>query len=90
MQPKCMVSFRKAEECRTYSFNNIVDQLLCFVDLVLAVCHDKTMQVLLLVACVRGVGTTFTLFHGPFSTNCDFGARVLLHGFERVTTRTDQ
>lgn len=75
---------------RTYSFNDIVDQLLGLVDFVLAICHDETVQILLLIACMSGIRATLALFDGAFSTDCDLCAGVLLHGLERVTTRTDQ
>lgn len=38
-----------------YRFDDVVDQLLCLFHLFFGVCHDKTVEVLLLVAGVRSI-----------------------------------
>lgn len=75
---------------KTYGFNNVVDQLLGFIDLLLGVCHDQAMKIFLLVASVSGVGTTLSFFNGSLSTDGDFGLRFSFHLFERVSTRSDK
>jgi hypothetical protein len=71
-------------------FNNIVDQLLGFVDLLLGICHDQTMKILLLVASVSGIRTAFSFLNGSLSTDSDFGLRFSFHFLERVSTRSDK
>lgn len=56
-----------------YRLDDVVDELLGLVDLLLSVGHDETVQVLLLVAGVRSVRATFTLFDGSFAANGNLG-----------------
>jgi hypothetical protein len=71
----------------TYSFDNIVDQLLGFVDLVFGVRHDQAVQIFVKVAGVSSVRLALAFFDRAFATNGDLGARLGLHLFECVTTR---
>lgn len=77
-------------EVATYSLNDIMDELLRFVDLLLSVCHDQAVQVFLLVTGVSGVRSTFTLLDRAFAANRNLGARFGLHFLERVSTRADE
>lgn len=74
----------------TYSLDNLVYEPLCFVDLLFRVCHDQAMEVLVLVAGVSSVRFALALLDRALATDCDLGARLCLHLFERVTTRTDE
>lgn len=74
----------------TYSFNDVVNQLLGLVHLLFGVCHDQTMEILLLVTGVGGVRTAFSFLHGSFATNGDFSLRFSLHLFQRVSTGADK
>ena len=73
-----------------YRFNDVVDQLLGFVDLLFSICHDQAVQILILVAGVSGVRFSFALFDRAFASNCDLGAGLGLHLFQRISTRSDQ
>jgi len=64
-----------------YRFDNIVNQFLGFIDFVLGVCHDKTMEIFFLIAGVSGVRTTFALLDRAFATNGNLGTRFSLHLF---------
>ena len=74
----------------TYSFNDVVDELLRFVDLFLGVGHDKTMQILFLVAGVGGIRAAFALFDGSFSTDGNLGAGFVFHLLEGISTGSDK
>ena len=74
----------------SYRLDDIVDQLLGFVDLLFCVCHDQTMEVFVLVAGVSSVRFSFALFHRAFASNGNLGAGVLLHSLESVTARADE
>jgi hypothetical protein len=74
----------------TYSFNDIVNQLLRLIDLVLGIGHDKTMQIFFLVAGVSSVRSAFALLDGAFASNGNLGARLGFHLLERVSTRANQ
>lgn len=75
---------------RSYRLDNIMDQFLRLVDLVFSVGHDQTVQILLLIARVRGVGATFAFFDGPFTADGDLGARFRLHLLQSVATRANE
>ena len=79
-----------AREGKTYRLNDVVNQLLGFVDLFFGVCHDQTVQVFLLIAGMGGIGAAFSLFYGSFSTDGDFGAGFGLHLLEGVTTGSNE
>ena len=74
----------------TYCLNDVVDKLLRLVDLLLSVCHDQTVEILLLVAGVSCVRSSFPLLDGAFATNCNFCARFRFHLLERVSTRANE
>ena len=74
----------------TYRLDDIVDQLLRFVDLVFGVGHDQAVQILFLVAGVSCVRTTFALLDGAFATDRNLCAGLGLHLFERVASRADK
>ena len=57
----------------TYSFNDVMDQLLCLVDFLFGISHDQAMKILFLVAGMGGIGTAFSFLYGSFSTNGNFG-----------------
>ena len=63
-----------------------MDELLGLVDLLLGVRHDQTVQVLLLVAGVRCVRSSFTLLDGALATDRNLGAGLRLHLLEGVST----
>ena len=71
--------FKGGMGAATYGFNDIVDQLLGLVDLILGVGHDKTVEVLFLVAGVSGVGTTLAFLDGALAADGNLGARLCLH-----------
>jgi hypothetical protein len=70
--------------------NDVVNQLLGFVDLVFGVGHDQTMQILLLVAGVGGVGATFAFFDRSFTTDGNLGSRFGLHLLQGVAARANE
>jgi len=70
--------------------DDIVDQLLCLVDLVLGVGHDKAVEVLFLVAGMRGIRATFAFLHRALSANSNLGAGFCFHLLECVATRSDE
>jgi hypothetical protein len=62
-------------ERNTNRLNDIVDQLFGLVDLVLGVGHDEAVEILLLVAGMGSIRTSFALLDGALSTDGDLGAR---------------
>lgn len=66
-------------EEETYSFNDIVDELLRLVDFFFGICHDQTVKIFLLVTGVSCIRATLALFHGALATNGNLGTRVILH-----------
>lgn len=74
----------------TYGFNDVVNQLLGFIDLLFGVCHNQAMEILLLVAGVSGVRTALSFLHGSFATDGDFSLRFSLHLLQRVSTGADK
>jgi hypothetical protein len=78
------------EVAETYSFNDIVDQLLRLVDLLFSIGHDKTMQIFFLVAGVSSVRSAFALLDGAFASNSNLGTGFGFHLLERVSTRANQ
>ena len=74
----------------TYSLDDVVDQLLGLVNLLLGICHDQTVEILLLVAGVSGVGPTLAFLDGTLSTDGDLGAGLCFHFLQSVTTRADK
>ena len=71
-----------------YRFDDVVDQLLGFVDFFLGLCHDQTVKIFFLVASVSGIRSTFSFFDGAFASDGNFGARLGLHLLQGVSTRT--
>lgn len=63
----------------TYSFNDVVDELLRLVDFFFGICHDQTVKIFLLVTGVSCIRATLALFHGALATNGNLGTRVILH-----------
>lgn len=74
----------------TYSFNDIVNQLLGLVDFVLGIGHDQAVEILFLVARVGSVGPALTFLDGTFASNSNLGTRFRLHLLECVATRADE
>jgi hypothetical protein len=74
----------------TCSFNDIVDELLRLVDLLFSIGHDKTMQILFLVAGVSSVRPAFALLDGALASNGNLGTGFGFHLLERVSTRANQ
>ncbi len=74
----------------TYSLDDVVNELLGLVDLLLGVRHDQAMQILLLVAGMSCVRSTFALFNGAFATDRNLCARLRLHLLEGVSTRSNK
>ena len=77
-------------ERRTHGFDDVVDKLLRLVDLLLRLRHDETVQVLLLVAGVRGVGSALALLDGALASDGDLGAGILFHLLQSVATRANE
>jgi len=75
---------------RRSSFNNVVDELLSFVDFLLGVRHNQAMKIFLLVRCVSCIRTTFSFFDGSFSTDSNFGLTFSLHFFEGIATGSNE
>ncbi len=71
-------------------FNDVVDQLLRFVDLLFRICHDQTMQILFLVARMSCVRSTFSFLDGSFAANCDLREGLCLHLLQCIATRPDE
>lgn len=74
----------------TYRFDDIVNQLLRLVDLLLRVRHDQTMEILLLVAGVSCVRTSFALFHRAFATDSDLRTGLGLHLLQSIASRANK
>lgn len=83
-------SVQNSDWSSTYCLNDVVDEFLGFVNLLLSIAHNETMEVLVLVAGVSGVRLPFALFDRAFAANGDFGTGLLFHLFQRVTTRTNE
>lgn len=75
---------------RRSSLDNVVDELLGFVDLFFGICHDQAVQVFFLITGVCGIGSTFAFFDRAFASNCNFGARFRLHFLEGIATRSNK
>lgn len=86
---KCSGKFEDSWD-GTYSFDDIVDQLLCLIDLVFGVGHDQTVKVFLLVTGMSCVRSAFSFFHGAFATNGNLGTGLAFHLLEGIATRTDE
>ena len=52
-----------------------MDELFGLVDLLLRICHDQTVQILLLVAGMSGIRTALALLDGALATNGNLGTR---------------
>ena len=74
----------------TYRLDDVMNELLCFVDLVLCVGHDQAVQVFLLIARVGSIRTTLALLDGAFSTNRNLGARFSLHLLQSIATGSNE
>jgi hypothetical protein len=61
------------------SLNDVVNQLLGLVHLFFGVGHDQAVEILLLVAGVGSIRSTFALLDGALATNGNLGARICLH-----------
>lgn len=85
-----LVMTSRKEDLFTHCLNNVVNQFLRFVDLVLGIGHDQTMQILFLVAGVSRVRTTFSFFDRALATNGNLGTRLSFHFLERVASRSDK
>jgi hypothetical protein len=75
---------------RTYSFNDVVNQLLRLVDLLLGVGHDQTVKIFLLIAGVSGVRSTFSFLDGALSADGNLGSGFCFHFLQGISTRTDK
>lgn len=74
----------------TYSLNDVVDQLLSFVDFLLRICHDQTVEILLLVASVSGIGPALAFLDGAFSANGNLSLGFCFHFLQCVATRANE
>lgn len=74
----------------TYRLDDVVDQFLGFVDFLLRVGHDQTMEILFLVTRVGSIRPAFAFFDGTFATNGNLSAGVCLHLLQCVTTGSDK
>lgn len=74
----------------THGLDDVVDELLRFVDLLFSIGHDQTVKIFFLVAGVSGVGAAFALLDGAFTTDGNLRLRLSLHLLQRVATRTDK
>lgn len=74
----------------TYGLNDVVNELLGFVDLLLRIGHDQAVQVLLLVASMGGIRATLSFLNGALSTNSDLSLRFSLHLLQGVSTRANK
>lgn len=79
---------RRWDRIATHRLNYVVHQLLGLVHLFFGVCHDQTVEILFLVACVSGVRAAFALLDGAFATNGNLGTRLGLHFLQGVSTRS--
>jgi hypothetical protein len=79
-----VLSFRD----RGSRLDNIVHQLLCFVNLLFSICHNQTMKVFFLVASVSSVRSAFSFLDGAFATDSNFCTGLGLHLLQSVSTRT--
>jgi hypothetical protein len=75
---------------RRSSFNDVVNELFRLVDFLLGVRHDQAVQVLLLVAGVSCVRSSFALLDGALATNSNLCAGLRLHLLERVSTGANE
>ncbi len=64
---------------KTYSLNDVMNQLLGLIDLLLSIGHNQAMKIFLLVAGMSGVRTTFSFLHGTLSTDGDLGSGFCFH-----------
>ncbi len=74
----------------TYSFDDVMDQFLCFINFLLSVCHDQTMEIFLLVTGMSGIRATFSFLYGSFSSDGNLGLRFSLHLLESISTWSDE
>ena len=75
---------------KTYSLNDIVDELLGLVDFLLGIGHNQAVQVLFLVAGVSCIRASFALLHRALATDCNLCLGFCFHLFERVSTRANE
>ena len=75
---------------KTYRFDDVIDEFFGFVDFLFCVCHDQTMEILLLIGSVRSITSALSFFYGSFSANGDFGSRFRLHFLQCMSTRADE
>lgn len=78
------------EQAQTYRLDDIVDQLLRFVDLVFSIRHDQAVEVLVQIARVSGIRLALSFFDRAFASDGDLGTGLGFHLFECVTTRADE
>ena len=90
MQPRIISNALQTNSGETHSLNDVMDQLLCLVDLLLRIGHDQTMKIFLLVAGVSGIRTTFSFLDGSFSTDSNLGSGFSFHFLQGVSTRSDE
>ena len=73
-QDQVAVNVRMQGPCDgTYRLDDVVDQLLCLVDLFFRVGHDEAVQVFILVAGVSRVRLAFALLDGTLAADGDLG-----------------
>lgn len=72
----------------THRLDDIVHQLLGFVNLFFRVRHDQAVKVLFLIASVSRVRATFALLDGTFASNSNLGTGLGLHFLQGVSTRS--
>jgi len=77
-------------ERRVSRLNDIVNQLLGFVDFVLVVGHNQAVEVLFLIARVSRVRSTLAFLDGSFAANGNLGAGLRLHLLQSVATRANK
>ena len=74
----------------TYRFYDVVNQFLSLIYLLLGICHNKTVQVFVLVTGMSSVRLSLALLDGAFAADSDLGSRLRLHLLERVTAWADE
>jgi hypothetical protein len=74
----------------TYSFNDLVNELFGFCNLLLGIGHNQAVEVLVLVAGMGSIGLALTFLDGALSANSNLGQRLGFHVFQSVSTGTDE
>jgi hypothetical protein len=74
----------------TYSFDDLVNELFGFCNLLLGIGHDQAVEILVLVAGMGSIGLALTFLDRALSADCDLGQRLGFHVFQSVTTGTDE